>query len=173
MAVWIVGLAQKDSKRWRKFSAIPERLNSCWSSRSAFPRKLPKRFSRALPVFGNSRIPVLALADLPNSHKQHEKIFRGRTVDFLRYSSLREPAREDRRETRGRRSMKADIDFENGTITLICSKCRQKFPRRIAQIGSSIRIRCKCNSVVSWQGDLSWVTCCANPYHWNEKTSLR
>jgi hypothetical protein len=97
---------------------------------------------------------------------------RGRTVDFLRYSSLREPVREDRRETRGRRNVKADIDFENGIVTLICSKCRRKYPRRIAEIGSSIRIRCKCNSVVPWQGDLSWVTCYANPYHWDAETPL-
>ena len=93
-------------------------------------------------------------------------------IDFLRYSSLREPKREDRRDSRGRRNMQADIDFDNGTITLICSKCRRKYPRRIAEIGSGVRIKCKCNSVVSWQGDLSWVTCYANPYHWDATTSL-
>jgi hypothetical protein len=97
---------------------------------------------------------------------------RGRVVSFLRYSSLREPKREDRRDSRGRRNMKADIDFDNGTITLICSKCRRKYPRRIAEIGSGVRIKCKCNSVVSWQGDLSWVTYYANPYHWDATTPL-
>jgi len=68
--------------------------------------------------------------------------------------------------------MQADIDFDNGTITLICSKCRRKYPKRIAEIGSGVRIKCKCNSVVSWRGDLSWVTCYANPYHWDATTSL-
>ena len=90
-------------------------------------------------------------------------------IGFLRYSSLRELRREEignRPRDSGRRNVKADIDFDNGTITLICSRCRRKYPKRIADIGSGVRIRCKCNSVVSWQGDLSWVTCYANPYHW-------
>jgi hypothetical protein len=90
-------------------------------------------------------------------------------IGFLRYSSVRE---RNRPQTRGRRNMKADIDFDNGTITLICSRCRRKYPKRIADIGSGVRIRCKCNSVVSWQGDLSWVTCYANPYHWDATTPV-
>jgi len=53
MDVWIAGLALKDSKRWRKFSATAERPNNCWNSRSAFLPKLPKRFRFASVVFGN------------------------------------------------------------------------------------------------------------------------
>jgi len=63
--------------------------------------------------------------------------------------------------------MKADIDFNTGTIMLICSKCRRKHPMRIAEIGTNVWIGCKCTSVVSWEGDLSWVTCYSNPYHWD------
>jgi hypothetical protein len=70
--------------------------------------------------------------------------------------------------------MKADIDFENGTITLVCSKCRRKYPKRISEIGSGLRVRCKCKAIITWRGDLSWVSCCARRYQWDAATvSLR
>jgi len=63
--------------------------------------------------------------------------------------------------------MKADIDFENGTITLVCSKCRRKHLKQIADTKLGLQIKCKCKIVISWQGDLTWVTCYARPYQWN------
>ena len=52
--------------------------------------------------------------------------------------------------------MKADIDFENGTITLVCSKCRRKHLKQIADTKLGLQIECKCKNVISWQGDLTW-----------------
>jgi hypothetical protein len=63
--------------------------------------------------------------------------------------------------------MKAHIDFDAGTITLVCSKCRRKYSKRIADTKSDIQIQCKCKNVISWEGDLTWVTCYARPYQWN------
>jgi len=63
--------------------------------------------------------------------------------------------------------MKADIDFDDGTITLVCSKCRRKYLKRIADTKFGVQIKCKCKSVISWQGDLTWVSCYARPYQWD------
>jgi len=63
--------------------------------------------------------------------------------------------------------MKANIDFENGTITLVCSKCRRKHLKQIADTKLGLQIQCKCKNVISWQGDLTWVSCYARPYQWN------
>ena len=63
--------------------------------------------------------------------------------------------------------MKADIDFENGTITLVCSKCRRKHLKQIADTKLGLQIKCECKNVISWQGDLTWVTCYARPYQWS------
>ena len=61
-------------------------------------------------------------------------------------------------------NMNANIDFENGTITLVCSKCRRKHLKQIADTKLGLQIKCKCKNVISWQGDLTWVTCYARPY---------
>jgi len=63
--------------------------------------------------------------------------------------------------------MKASVDFDHGTVTLVCSKCRRKHVKRIAETRTGLRLRCKCASVLSWQGDLNWVACCARPYQWD------
>ena len=60
--------------------------------------------------------------------------------------------------------MKADIDFGNGTLTLVCSKCRKKHLKKIEDTKAAIAIHCGCGSVVSWSGDLTWVQCYARPY---------
>jgi hypothetical protein len=60
--------------------------------------------------------------------------------------------------------MKADIDFNNGTITLVCSKCRRKYVKQIDETKSGLNIKCQCNGVISWVGDLTWVRCYARPY---------
>ena len=64
-------------------------------------------------------------------------------------------------------NMNANIDFENGTITLVCSKCRRKHLKQIADTKLGLQIQCKCKNVISWQGDLTWVSCYARPYQWN------
>jgi hypothetical protein len=61
-------------------------------------------------------------------------------------------------------NMKADIDFNNGTITLVCSKCRRKYVKQIDETKSGLNIKCQCNGVISWVGDLTWVRCYARPY---------
>jgi hypothetical protein len=68
--------------------------------------------------------------------------------------------------------MKGDIDFNNGIIILVCSKCRRRYPKRIADTKTGFRFKCKCKSVISWQADLSWVTCYARPYQWDGAASL-
>ncbi len=57
--------------------------------------------------------------------------------------------------------MKADIDFNNGTITLVCSKCRRKYVKQIDETKSGLNIKCQCNGVISWGGrsDLGTVLC--------------
>ena len=67
--------------------------------------------------------------------------------------------------------MNANIDFENGTITLVCSKCRRKHLKQIADTKLGLQIECECKNVISWQGDLTWVTCYASPYG-TERVSL-
>ena len=70
--------------------------------------------------------------------------------------------------------MTADIDFTTGIIILACSKCRRRYPRRIAETKTGLRFKCKCKSVISWQTDLSWVACYARPYQWDRgAVSLR
>jgi hypothetical protein len=54
--------------------------------------------------------------------------------------------------------MEADIDFNDGTITLVCSKCGRKYLNQIADTKFGIQIRCECKSVISWRDDLTWVT---------------
>ena len=66
--------------------------------------------------------------------------------------------------------MKANIDFENGTITLVCSKCRRKHLKQIADTKLGLEIKCECKNVISWQGDLTWVSC--TPDHINGTAQL-
>jgi|SoiMetStandDraft_2_1073263.scaffolds.fasta_scaffold878630_1 DNA-directed RNA polymerase subunit RPC12/RpoP len=63
--------------------------------------------------------------------------------------------------------MEADIDFNDGTITLVCSKCGRKYLNQIADTKFGIQIRCECKSVISWRDDLSGVTGYAQSYQRN------
>ena len=60
--------------------------------------------------------------------------------------------------------MNADINFNDGTIILVCPRCRRKHPKRIEETKTALRVACRCGNVVSWEGDLTWVRCYAQPY---------
>jgi hypothetical protein len=63
--------------------------------------------------------------------------------------------------------MEADIDFNDGTIRLVCSKCGRKYLNQIADTKFGIQISCECKSVISWRDDLTWVTGYARSYQRN------
>src|SRR5258705_13284827 len=69
--------------------------------------------------------------------------------------------------THGGETMEADIDFNDGTITLVCSKCGRKYLNQIADTRFGIQISCECKSVISWRDDLTWVTGYARSYQRN------
>jgi hypothetical protein len=58
----------------------------------------------------------------------------------------------------------ADIDFAASTITFKCPRCRRKHRKRIEETKSPLNIKCSCEHIISWVGDLTWVQCIAQPY---------
>jgi hypothetical protein len=57
----------------------------------------------------------------------------------------------------------ADIDFKAGTITLRCPRWRRKHVKPVEETKSQLSIKCKCDRVISWESDLTWVQCYAFP----------